>query len=1096
MSRYVPNNLTAAGAPRRDPAPATAPTRQFATFNANGTVAGPGQAARPGARPAPVATAPSSSPRPQARPENRPLASASAAQNIPSPGNLLSSVSGASSRLRNLGSTIAGSVGGALGGTAGNVLNNILGAAGSGVLDPNIELFLQTVEQYGALGNVNPGEFGPLNISPPDALRSQGPDRATVPARDFTSNNGNRQPNVLRDYNHYNYSITLGILNTEEFNNPLSYRQKGFRKIILQSGGGGLEKRQRVAAEEDGHAEYFIENLNIDAVITPNPNTGIGLGTTIEFEVTEPYSMGKFTEALIDAAVSEGFTNFTNAPFCLRIDFKGWGDNGENRTVMEYPYYIPIMFINVEFSVTNSGSRYQVKAIAANNIANSNTVDELKNDLSASGTKVHEILQNSVQSVANVINKRNDEPEDKSKPFIPGFDKYVIAFPTTETGLVDAIQQGINIEIDTSIERELAIRLGVETISPDNREGAERVVQSRKINPDDGIFNVLSAYAAVEINDIGKSLVNENTAEGSNQDMIRIAEAYNVDTDIIQRNLEETQTAALARNFTFQQSDRITDIIQSIVVMSEYIKNSIEEEGENNDIGTRDWFRIDSYTFIDENPEAEVAIGRKPRVYVYAVFPYEMDQAIHAASGSNPPGVEQLLNEAVKEYNYIYTGKNEDVLDFNIDFNYAFLQAAFADYGNYAGANDVASNATSAGQEPQIEAPNVVGNTRPDGTGANLIQIDTPAGTRVVQESPAGLEARNRLTHKLPGGDNNTDPATQVAKSFHDRLINSNVDMLMAEMTIWGDPYFLPNVNGNYVPRGSGRRMLDAEGRMRYLQNEVFVVVNFLTPIDYRQGGALMDFAEKEERFSGLYRVLTVRNIFNNGEFRQELKLVRRHGQTNEVSGGSIARTSRSADVYNPYSSSSRDSSGRRAQPVGGVPTILPEFRGSAAAQLGGQLGGILGQFSGALNQLQGTIGQVQGAIGQAQGLARQVQQIVQTPQQVLESFSSLMPSQVLNFQSQFGQARDQLAPARNQIEAAARSAAATQQRAGGAFAGQTPSALAPTSSQRPQARPINTPQQTAARPLPRPGQSVSGQAAIDQRRAQQIDSQQGSFGA
>jgi hypothetical protein len=1107
VSRYVPNSLTASRAPRRDPVPVAAPTRQFATFNANGTVAGSGQSSRPGARLAPVATAPSSSPRPQARLENRPLASASAVANIPSPGNLLSSVSGASSRLRNLGSTIAGGVGGALGGAAGSALNNILGVAGTGVLDPNIELFLQTVEQLGALGDVNPGEFGPLNVSPPDAIRSQGNNRATVSARDFTSNNGNRQPNVLRDYNHYNYSITLGILNKDEFNNPLSYRQGGFRKIILQSGGGGLEKRQRVAAEEDSHAEYFIENLNIDAVIAPNPNTGVGLGTTIEFEVTEPYSMGKFTESLIDAAVSEGFTNFTNAPFCLRIDFKGWGDNSENLTVTK-PYYIPIMFINVEFSVTNSGSRYQVKAIAANNIANSNSVDSLKNDLSVSGTKVHEILQNSVQSVTNVINKRPEENDDDSKPFIPEYDRYIVAFPTSETGIVDAINNGFSLPENATIERELAIRLGVESRSPDNVEGAVRVLQSRRLTADDGVFNVLSAYAAVDINKIGESLVNENSAEGSNQDMIRIAEAFDVNTSIIQRNLSETDTATLARNFAFQSRDRITDVVQSIVIMSEYIKNSIKD-GVNDDIGTRDWFRIDTYTFIDEDSEAEANIGRKPRVYVYAVFPYEMDQAIHAASNNDPPGVEQLFSEAIKEYNYIYTGKNEDVLDFNIDFNYAFLQAAFTDYANYAGNNSAATSATAKGEEEEATPPEV-------GFGEGQVDPGLAAAAGITSESPKATGPTGSSDNNRSGGKSETDAATELAKSFHNRLINSNVDMLMAEMTIWGDPYFLPNANGNYVSRGSGRRMLDVEGRMRYLQNEVFVVVNFLTPIDYRQGGALMDFAEKEERFSGLYRVLTVRNIFNNGEFRQELKLVRRHGQSNETS--TVSRTPSFRDKYNPYSSSSRDRSGRRAQPVGGVPTILPEFRGSAAGQLGGQLGGILGEFSGALNQLQGavgsigqlanlpnqlvgqlggTLGQVQGAVGQIRGIAGQVQQIVQTPQQVLESFSSLMPSQVLDFQSQFGQAKDQLAPARNQIAAAARSSAATAQRAGGAFASQTPSAIVPTSSQRPQSRPINTQPQVPVRARPvRPGQTASGQAAVDLRRSQRIDSQQGSFGA
>lgn len=1096
MALYTPGSLSTASTPRRDPAPVSAPARQFATFNPNGTASGAGQAARPGARPIPASSAVSSV---GATTGTRPLASASAVANIPSPGNLISAVSGASSRLRNLSSSISAS----LGGVAGNALNNILGATGSGILDSNSGLFLQTFEQLGALGTLTPGDLNTLETRS-GQNRSNNNDRATVPARDFATANGDRQPNVLRSYNHYNYVITLGILSREQFNTN-SYRENGFDKIILQSGGGGLTQRQQISAEQNEHAEYYIENLNIDAVIAPNPNTGVGLGTTIDFEVTEPYSMGKFTEALVQSAIDQEFKNFTNAPFCLKIDFKGWGDDGENLAVLTQPYYIPIHFINVEFSVTNAGSRYQVKAIVANDTASSTTIDQFKTDLNVSGTLVDEILQNSAQSVTGVLNSRDEvvvgntradgtgadivapvavNPTTSSRSFVQGHDRYIIAFPTSDDGISQAINNGFEIPAEITIEEELAIRLGVDSINPVNRSGVAAVVEGRKTNTDSSIFDLLTAYAASQVNEIGKSEINLDPLEGSNQDMIRMAEAFNINTSIIQRNTPETDVAGTARAFNFEQGDKITSIIQSVVIMSEYIKNSIDET--NDDIGTRNWFRIDTYSFIDEDPEIEAAIGRKPRVYVYAVFPYEIDQAIHAASGSNPPGVERLTTEAIKEYNYIYTGKNEDVLDFNIDFNYAFLQAAFSDYGNNAGGNPVANNMT-AGSPPSMKPDN--GDSSNDG--------EAPAGQD--SQTTAGVAANYNGTVV-------TDPQIETSKLFHDRLINSTVDMLMAEMTIWGDPYFLPSINGNFVPRPSGRRMIDAEGRMRYLTNEVFVLVNFLTPIDYRTGGSLMDFAEKEEKFSGLYRVLTVRNTFSNGEYKQELKLIRRHGQTNESSGGTVVRTSTDKDTYNPYASSSRDNSGRRAQPAGGIPTILPEFSGGAAAAIGG-IPGILGeinraasvvstlpnQLAGALSQVSGIPVQLPSAFGQLTRAADRVQNLAQSSQQIFEAFSSVMPPQVLNFQSQFGQIQDQAAPARSQIEAAARSAVATAQRAGGAFSNQTPSALAPTSSVRPQARPINTQPQTPVSrpPVARPGQTISGQRAIDQRRAQQIDSQQ-----
>jgi hypothetical protein len=916
----------------------------------------------------------------------------------------------------------------------GELLSSVSSLAGGS--SPNVDLFLTTFEQFQSLRSPTPLSFSTSNVSvkSPEQLRSDNLNRPSIPEQDFAANNGNVQPNPLRSFNHYNYIITLGILSTEQFNRPNSYRQSGFDKIILRSGGGQLDKRQQIPAEQGGHAEYYIDNLNIDAVIGPNPNTGISLGTTIEFEVIEPYSMGKFTEALIEAAISENFTNFTSAPFCLRIDFLGWDDFNQSISVTE-PYYIPINFINVEFSVSNSGSKYEVKAIATNDVALSNVVNEIKTEISTSGTVVHEILENTAVSVTNAINDRTRFVEDQSiaesvegrsnssDQYVPEYDKFIIAFPTTADGIIKAIEGGVSIPNTLSIEEELAARLGVPSISPENREGVETATEGRRVEPSSGIYNVLKAYAFSNVNEIGNSKINADTAEGSNQDMIRMIEAFRLNDSIIRRNTPETDVADQARALTFLQGDKITQIIEAVVLKSEYIKNSTSGESDDNDLGTRKWIRIDTYAFIEENLETQAVIGRKPRVYVYAVYPYDMDQAIHAASNASPPGSERLRSEAIKEYNYIYTGKNEDVLNFDINFNYAFLQAAFADFGNLSGSRQVQDNATSSVANPVAEP-----NTDNNSSSAE----GSPEATRIAGDQ-TGPEYDS-----VSGTANNT-AEDAIAKSFHSRLINSHVDMLMTEMTIWGDPYFLPSINGNYVPRSQGQtRMLTTEGRINYLQNDVFIVVNFLTPIDYRQEGALMEFAELEEKFSGLYRVLSVRNMFDNGQFKQELKLIRRHNQNAPVSGGAISRTSSDGDYFDPYASSADDPRAALSNRGAGLPSHLPQFGGGSAGQLLGGLGpltDVLGQFSGAINQVSGAAGQLSGAINQVSG-------IVQSPQEIFQSFASVMPPQVLDFQSRFGQIKGQVATVRSQIDAASKTIASTQQLVSGAFSGRTGSFL------------------------------------------------------
>jgi hypothetical protein len=111
-----------------------------------------------------------------------------------------------------------------------------------------------------------------------------------------TTENGTKILNPLRQHNHYNYIITLGVISRNQVNNPETLRSTGFNKIILQSMGGSYGNRIQTyeEAQRGEHMEYFIEDLEIDAVVGLNPNTGVTTGTNIRFKVIEPYSMGKF----------------------------------------------------------------------------------------------------------------------------------------------------------------------------------------------------------------------------------------------------------------------------------------------------------------------------------------------------------------------------------------------------------------------------------------------------------------------------------------------------------------------------------------------------------------------------------------------------------------------------------------------------------------------------------------------------------------------------------------------------------------------------------------------------------------------------------
>ena len=284
-------------------------------------------------------------------------------------------------------------------------------------------------------------------------------DRGFLPSHESKNTAASKVPNPLRNYNGVNYIITLGILSAKEYNNPETYRKIGFKNHIIQSSGGNLGKRYQVFDEHAGnvagapqlghlgsqtHAEYYIDDLNVDAVIAPNPNTRVALGTSIEFNVLEPYSMGNFIQAIVGSASVAGYKNYLDAPFCLKIEFVGWEPEGAGTRIKapyeDRPIFMPIKFINMEFSVSGSGSSYAVKAIPMSEAGLSDQVNKIKTPVKTSGTFLHEVLETNDNSLTTAINGHLQGLEVAGA--IAPSDRFLIVFPKESHLITDALNKG------------------------------------------------------------------------------------------------------------------------------------------------------------------------------------------------------------------------------------------------------------------------------------------------------------------------------------------------------------------------------------------------------------------------------------------------------------------------------------------------------------------------------------------------------------------------------------------------------------------------------------------------------------------------------
>ena len=239
------------------------------------------------------------------------------------------------------GGDIKGAIGGALGGALGGGSDGLIGAikgkldglaANSPELRGLTNTALKLVEKGAADLKGLGGEYGLKmdqyrELADRTGISGNFVDSGFLPSYKVDDSAASKVPNPLRSYNGVNYIITLGVLSAEEYNNPDTYRGVGsFKNYIIQSAGGNLNKRYQVFDEHEGnvkgnhhidaketHAEYYIDDIELDSVVAPNENTRMTLGTSLTFNITEPYSMGNFIQAIRGAAFDAGYANYAHA---------------------------------------------------------------------------------------------------------------------------------------------------------------------------------------------------------------------------------------------------------------------------------------------------------------------------------------------------------------------------------------------------------------------------------------------------------------------------------------------------------------------------------------------------------------------------------------------------------------------------------------------------------------------------------------------------------------------------------------------------------------------------------------------------------------
>jgi hypothetical protein len=649
--------------------------------------------------------------------------------------------------------------------------------------------------------------------------------------------------NILEQFASYTPLWTLACLSPDQFNDPSLYRGKpgALQNVVFSSAGRFASQRTQTIV---GAPEYFVNNFNMRMTLAATKASGSTNVINFAFEVYEPYSMGYFIHSLQTAAINAGYPNYNGTPYLLKLEFVGHKDNGQMFGSSEaLNKYFVIQFTKVNFTTNEGGSTYKCEAVPCNHTGFTNVAQQIVNNIKLRGENIKEMLVAGNTSLCSILNKAQMDLVPKTQDLN---DKYIVVFPekwNDPIGLPGAGAEQFETEQQATADPQ----------APESSPIKGRTGQD-SLSYGNGIIGTSSlGFGATSGGNINFGFENDVTDEA---------------TGLIKRN--SLTIDPKQREFSFEAGATIQNVIQEVILSSDYAKNAIDPSKLDSE-GRISWFRVDVQIKIGD---FDLKRNTRQRTYIYRVLPFKVHSSVFRNPTANPPGYPGLNKIIGKEYKYIYTGQNNDILKFDIQVNQLFHTGKQpAPPENSAGV--VATSTSTVGEDPdQIY---IVPDT------------DTADATTTVDSAPAfsDMSVTNQTTK---GGYGAQTVARRVAETLKNAILNQGTgDMTKINLEILGDPYWISDSGmGNYLGDehdGQPYIMRDAGGSVNYQGADTHIRIIFRTPVEPNLGtsgiGGLYNFPPNEpiNPYSGIYKVLYCDNKFSDGKFTQTIEATRMPNQ-------------------------------------------------------------------------------------------------------------------------------------------------------------------------------------------------------------------------
>lgn len=770
----------------------------------------------------------------------------------------------------------------------------------SSLIDPAVAqetLNLQRGQTYQSLSELNSTEQ--TNKSSTVSVNDSS---STTSATDSNTNQSipaSLLKNKLHDFTGYTYKISLFLLTSEDYKNLSNKPLNFYPKYALISSGGGLpadSSRATTNWHPDFQEDFYFDNLSLKTVVGLNSRSKASNMVEIKFNIIEPYGMSLLDRLLSACQTTCDSPNYIDQPYLLQIDFLANPTEANTFGISGHQIdrkRVAIKFLEFKIKPGLNGTTYSITARPYNHTAFDQSIASVPVNLSVEAATVGDYFD-SREELQRIFDESAAKDEERIESEIQKLPQFGIAY-------VGATGKNAEAELNKQKEKLRSSSFYSTKSFPAAYNTYFKNVayqEGRTDNPLSQIlFNIHPDIANSPIIDTNKinsstTVMNDiklsaklNTAEGGNKDF-------------------KTKSV-----FQVLAGTDVVNLIDRVISSSRYVKDQIvkqetkDEKQNQQDTSSSDTNARSSNDSTDKKTEEykptswykvipTVTLGlydKKAKAYsktiTYSIVPYNTGNFYH------PDFKQTKVNskKCVRTYNYYYTGLNQDILQFDVDFNATFVTgiATFAKQldrrNTYDGASDPIDD-----KAPSLE-------TKPSWLPKRIVV--TPADTQMTGQK--GTNAEDAIVGS-------------VARSLYSSYPRG--DMLNIKIRIVGDPDFIKQDDMLVQPTSKDYNTLIANtgtapvnlttGQILFDMQEIYIQLITKGVIDIddtigitNKSVTLSNGQTTNGSFSGIYKVSTVSSEFSRGKFEQVLDLIRVPDDLVEIENAPGTNTNGSAST-------------------------------------------------------------------------------------------------------------------------------------------------------------------------------------------------------